>query len=126
MRVAQQQRSSKSLSALAWSFISVLGFRRLCSDSTLRKATLEVLRNWPVPLPHILCLGPGLSSFPEELYDSGFKRITIIDASKVAVEAHKHRLRDTPRSGLNIVHGGAACLGSFLAYASGVRACAAT
>ncbi|KAG2430680.1 hypothetical protein HYH02_013677 [Chlamydomonas schloesseri] len=76
----------------------------LCSYATLRKIVLDLLNHWPPPLPNILLVGTGLSNFAEELYDSGFKYITVLDFAASAAEVHRKRAASRPaRTGLRVV-----------------------
>ncbi|KAG2438476.1 hypothetical protein HXX76_005029 [Chlamydomonas incerta] len=75
----------------------------LCSYATLRKIVLDLLNHWPPPLPNILLVGTGLSTFAEDLYDNGFKYITVLDFAASAAEVHRQRAARPARTGLQVV-----------------------
>ncbi|GFR42216.1 hypothetical protein Agub_g3107 [Astrephomene gubernaculifera] len=75
----------------------------LCQYSTLRKFVLHYIRQLEPPLPSILLLGPGLSTFAEDLYDRGYTTIVVVDSSAAAAEAHRRRAEQPPRHGLVVV-----------------------
>ncbi|EFJ53164.1 hypothetical protein VOLCADRAFT_86168 [Volvox carteri f. nagariensis] len=75
----------------------------LCQYSTLRKVVLHYLRQWKRPLPAILLLGTGLSTFAEELYDGGYSPIMVLDFAPTAVQEHQKRTAKPPRGGLTVV-----------------------
>ncbi|GLI63102.1 hypothetical protein VaNZ11_006006, partial [Volvox africanus] len=75
----------------------------LCQYSTVRKVVLHYLKQWKRPLPAILLLGTGLSTFAEELYDGGYSPITILDFSPTVVNEHCRRTATPPRGGVTVV-----------------------
>ncbi|GLC44689.1 hypothetical protein PLESTB_000974200 [Pleodorina starrii] len=75
----------------------------LCQYSTLRKVVLHYLRQWKRPLPAILLLGTGLSTFAEDLYDGGYSPITVLDFSPTAADEHRRRIAAPPRGGITVV-----------------------
>ncbi|KAG2492719.1 hypothetical protein HYH03_009132 [Edaphochlamys debaryana] len=74
----------------------------LCSYETLRKLVRDHLWNWPPPIPAILLLGTGLSTFAEDLYDSGFRLITVIDFAEEPARVHLQRTERPPRHGIKV------------------------
>ncbi|KXZ52151.1 hypothetical protein GPECTOR_10g780 [Gonium pectorale] len=67
------------------------------------QVVLDYLNHWVPPLPAILLLGTGLSSFAEELYDNGFSPIAVLDCASAPTAVHRHRAANPPRGGLLVV-----------------------